>query len=416
MLQSLFVLPFRQQKNTHHTEMDHIPLPQVAFHQPLQIPYIHKPDLAYDFGDFHTFPARKGWDLTRLYSCTTEDNSHVSTDLLSFFQSWCFVGFTAEILRTGNVSLALDNICREEFGKKFLTTASLPRMLKEVALALEGLESNEQATRMQDLNDAIATVDKVTTHISSLAMHPFSPRASWKETPASLVYLSVITLVEYLDHFAIQLMNRFSHLQADDRMFGGRSKLVDQRMLDAGWCANEVARLTAQGYRETTRYYLGFVERPSRHDGCDEEQCRLAQIDERAYRTRHVAACTEEQCPFVDVDVSSVVRAGEIPILTAVDGNNKQPLKVCVASSRSVHGDAKPYVAISHVWSEYVAFPSILITALILFRKWPWESPPQCASSLPDTYDSASRQCSLPPRERASSSDPFLDRHLVRPS
>jgi hypothetical protein len=255
--------------------------------------------------------------------------------MLSFFQSWCFVGFVAEVLGAGDVYVELDDLLRHDNGEIFLTTASLPRMLNAVTLTFNGLNENAQTARMKKINDALTAIDKVTSRLCNIPTHAFSSGASSAETPASLIYLSVLTLLEYLDHFAIQLTSRFPHLQAEDQSFGGQSQLVAQRMLDAGWCANEIARLRAQGYRETTLYYLGFVGKMRIHGGCTEEVCRFAKIDETAYRTRHVIDCSEQHCQFVDVDVSSVVRERQIPILTVVEGRTKGSVEVLVTLSRA---------------------------------------------------------------------------------
>ena len=352
--------------------MDHIILPS-GHGTHLNIPYLGQENiqLSYDFLGFEEFPQRKGFNLITL---RRNQGATDPTEQASIFQSWCFFGLLVEFFKTFDITFTIDDFLdyREE-NTIYLSTKNLPSLSRRLEATTYALSTDERAKIYCRVKPLLVTAGHA---VRRLAKDTASP--TWQ-----IVHFSALTLGEYLENWV-----KF-FLQSSDptpNPWFGRSALTPQLMDEAGWCPSLTAALLDQEVDQSSIYYLSRIGQgynSKDHATCSMNHCAFDKLNEGTYRTKHADDCPgSEECSETVLDSSmwilltDIVEAGQVPLLTilAQNHNGKPNIKVttsekCPSRSdldsvrkgspridRTALSGVKPYVCISHVWSEYVPY------------------------------------------------------------
>jgi hypothetical protein len=150
----------------------------------------------------------------------------------------------------------------------------------------------------------------------------------------------------------------------------GLTLLQREMMKQSGYCPNTIAHIASAISSPSCLFFISNM-RPAfvhGHTNCSDEICTRSTLDKNLYVREHASQCDKKDCqdicvedfhvqPEGDRPVSRVLEAGEIPVVT-VDCESDLPT-ISISSSSNVGGLGEStsiisYVAISHVWSEYV--------------------------------------------------------------
>lgn len=149
--------------------------------------------------------------------------------------------------------------------------------------------------------------------------------------------------------------------------------IFEQKMKDSGYCPYVTARIEQICQPASCRHFISNMrpDNSTNHTNCCKNMCRNLMLHEESYMRRHIFGCDMRICQDICVEdfqiqaendrpVSKILCAGEIPAVT-VD-HSAIPPKIHVHSiARQWESGQNTlttrYVAISHVWSEYVQIP-----------------------------------------------------------
>ena len=137
----------------------------------------------------------------------------------------------------------------------------------------------------------------------------------------------------------------------------GRSSLLQNRMVDNGWCPSHVEEV-CRNHDVMVVYYLSRLRRPNptniSHQSCSISKCVANNVELGAtYQKRHV----ENHCRCSDITIDtrkvcSIIRKGQLPLVhISRDRSGKVHLQVKGSNER------QQYIAISHVWSDGLGNP-----------------------------------------------------------
>ncbi|RAO73246.1 uncharacterized protein BHQ10_009258 [Talaromyces amestolkiae] len=134
-------------------------------------------------------------------------------------------------------------------------------------------------------------------------------------------------------------------------------------MIRSGWCPWEIVKARFTGcYVDTIAYLLQLDRKKPTWDNrthldCKMTECVAHNIDESTYLMRHVAEGCECDCLQADAEqLQTILKNGDIPLvkITPLAGESDDPgFKVEIVRKRT----GRPYVAISHVWSDGMGNP-----------------------------------------------------------
>lgn len=169
---------------------------------------------------------------------------------------------------------------------------------------------------------------------------PLSPRG---EGTDQTIILSIFVLIETLKE-AIMHATQDWYFEIED-YYPTQPEILIRRFKKARWCPNRILWATNLGV--CTSYVLSsstLGDKADQHEGCTEEVCRLDNVDESTYKTRHVfPSCVDPSFSSESPDsASSIVADGGIPIVY-FDGTKLQVVPYTEQESG--------FTAISHVWS-----------------------------------------------------------------
>lgn len=89
------------------------------------------------------------------------------------------------------------------------------------------------------------------------------------------------------------------------------------------------------------------------HSNCIKDYCKLNQIDEQTYKTRHASlGCA---CNFVGpnmLEVAEILQSGGIPVIAIKTMPDNRECRLRVVSVQPGQFSRTPFVAISHVWGD----------------------------------------------------------------
>ncbi|KIV83932.1 hypothetical protein PV11_05914 [Exophiala sideris] len=310
---------------------------------------------------FHDFPKRLDIQL----DCLEPQGINVKNiqSKLPALQSWLFFGVLTEVFGEIEVSVDLNDFVTTQQGQpsKTITTACLEKYLYcWMSAWAHWRGSRTVLTRYaRNVDRCLELHSKVVSSIGRLVTSSGEASFPWKsETHA--VLLSLAVLGEALQE-TYQVIDHPVGPQTRDKALLWQFPLLDQALIEAGWCQGEVTT-ELRRFNMTYLLYLSMIDRhglDQDHSTCEaNRRCRANQVDFARYRTKHVPTCSGKNCIFMGPPMQEVGRVlceGDIPLITLE--KSTQPYTIKVSRAFKDNKSADNYVAISHVWSEGLGNP-----------------------------------------------------------
>jgi hypothetical protein len=340
--------------------MDHISRPRDPTRQPIQVLYLGTDKYKYDDLGFSGFPVRKGFDVEKLKRAEFQQNEW--DDVLSFFQEWGFFAMLREVLGGSGLAVEIEDFVRKTDRQQFITTRLLPYYLRLWASHESSLDAEAKEESLSRTDRRLAEIHKCINGIAYAWGCLGAEQATSEDQPGRLIaniplaaretLLSIVVLGESLSYgryhcYGVEIPRPF---------IWTRCWVLDEWMLDAGWCRYEIARIEDKYIHiNMCSYYLSLLDRTyidKNHHSCTWECCLADHINEETYRTKHIqpsCACEDAVEDRVVQQVRRVILEEKTPSLT-ISGCRDE-----ISSGEiEVHqiGRQTRYVAISHVWSD----------------------------------------------------------------
>lgn len=339
--------------------MEHIPTPSLpAFPRP-KVPVLSCQQ--YDNIGFDTFPARHGFDQSRLLS--GDFSEHQTSRTASFLQTWLYFGTLREVLGPVYGAAHQFVVAEEGFEHGVVSTALLEALYCKRMERLHALfYDDDPRTKTRSGQLAWETYFKMKSCLRklltfcSLATVSGDPREFPTRWPlTTVVDLSLRTLGHYLTVGIYPLLFRIASPDTASFRFPVAYLSIAQ-MAEASWCPSEVTMLT-ESYSPNTFHYMSEVTRSNSrldHSTCSRRLCHARQVHGN-YVTKHVSeGCTCLHIgPYLE-KVLSIIRRKRIPLITIAVDKATQRLNLHVEA----YNGRQKYVAFSHVWSDGLGNPT----------------------------------------------------------
>lgn len=303
----------------------------------------------YDGLGFTSYPHRRGWDKNKLKSGDFIEQPVEQTR--AFLQEWLFFGLLAEFFGEGFKSD--DFVVQKGDGQSFITTRKLPEYSNALYEKIRSFSYEERIQHDTFIRPILLEANGMCFNRITEA-EPNCPLSDE-------VRMSIILVGETLDYILHHIWSSKATNLDVSRWFGtartsaldwGDCRLPKTRMLDAGWCPNEVKRLSGSRCNNAM-FYASCLRRSipnGFHRECSADRCVANQVKRGSYRTRHTEdAC---DCAFVHVQVDKVkdiLGRGNIALIR----HSGQAGKLGSGDIDVVeYQPGLHYVAISHVWSD----------------------------------------------------------------
>lgn len=309
---------------------------------------------------FADYPGVRGWDKNGL---RTGNLSHVHTSQTSktpkeaafsataFLQSWLYFGVLEGI--TGKCLDIASFVSKDVDGVMTLKSTNLLTILKTskpIATFLQQRGQGGPRVWFDELAATIKDAESICVELQEFAYFPSLQYPTWTNLLESILP-SIILMLEAVKGVAKLFDPGNPRLIFDYIHFppGAHQRRLE-RLIALGWCPFTLANFI----KTTNNSVISWIDvskikrEPSRHTQCDRSQCRVYQIDEVIYKTRHVVDhCNcEFKSPPLNV-IQFALNCGKIPAITAVDGVE---LRLDVVSFKP--GKTGRYIAFSHVWAD----------------------------------------------------------------
>lgn len=329
--------------------------------------------LLFDHGDYEPcaledYPIVRGWSSDQIEALRSQEHAHpFSAESLALIQSWMFLG-SLEALTRRHISVA--KFLRRKFKRPAVHTGFLTSYLLEWLESVKEETEAEQAQLSVRLNNVLTEIQSWCYRLATSAPATITMDINSNTTAGELVFTTaavdsvtrLLTLVGetircaagYLPRIMFASMGGFLGCYTPDEA----SRLVI-RLVKKGWCPHVARMLFTYRYSIAeyaafySRYRLLSISKVSHKDaGCTEAQCVAHDVDIENYVTRHATAgcCCPFMVPPLD-QILELLRNGRIPVVSLTAENTTVP-KLGVKCSTVTSGDAKGYVAFSHVWSD----------------------------------------------------------------
>ena len=323
--------------------MDHLPIPILPAYPPVQVPCLGGTE-RYDRLGFLDYPLRRGWETARLLKGDFTDSPPEKT--ASFLQNWLYFGLLIDVL--GPEVNDEDYITTDSYGRLFVTTRRLHEDIKAWRSRQDFIDDHKRGKRSESIDRCLGVTQSM--------IEVLTPRANFDSPLSDEVLLSIMILGSSLNRAKGPVtkrsdLNQFSIADCAVMSHWGTSKLVLRRMMDNGWCPAEIARLHSN-MDIIGMYYASFLRRRvlnCDHWGCSRSACKVNDIDETTYSTKHIL--DDCQCHHIGIssdDLGEILHSGSFPVIQV--SHSESPDGVEAHTIPYVEGDR--FVAISHVWSD----------------------------------------------------------------
>ena len=361
--------------------MDYLPLPHNASEH-LEIPDLGGEE--YDGEEFLDYPARCGWDISKLRQGNVQesklsgDHNALELQAAQFLQTWVFFGTLSELLGRVLKREEYSVVCQtpSENERRCLTGRKLLPLLSEWASGQRSVPKQELAEKQQKLESCL--------NLAALVLRDLSEH--WKGSGILILPDSVhLHLVSHL-----YMLNYYNYLSSPLARYAtfadaGRHPAFVSRLVKEGWCPNLIERLV-RAIGVGGLYYTTLMGRASEtvdHVPCSPNACIANNIEMEHYHTRHVDVdCCCDQRGAPDSDLLPILRGQDYPIFFVRGDDDSLVLEV------KAFDGVQSYIAISHVWSDGLGNPhanSLPKCQLRMLR--------QRVAELEDSEDIRSSQC-----------------------
>lgn len=366
--------------------MDNFPFPEGS--HKLDVPYLSQayPHLEYDGKGWDDFPRRKGWSIEAMLAGDIQQE-HNKEESAAFLQSWLFFGFLADwfaipynedgqLHRCGLTqpswsSLSkfqsyflcpsLGNLRLSDDERLFCSIENAGRLSWQARQAfLAFAKDNDLDFQTQVIRNKAGMLDRHTLYYnqflrgsgSNSLLHVLPPTARLSISNLSHTVKASIRGI-FLEHAGKFLGGMTQNVQED-------YEIIRRRFEDGGWCQAEYT-FQLQGWSTRYLFYLSCLSRIKRvdHTHCSDTVCIHSVVREENYVIRHttdgcqcemIDLTKEVEAHFCEGSTSEVTR--QFPLIQCEDAVDGQRPRVQIVTSQN-----RPYIAISHVWSEGLGNP-----------------------------------------------------------
>ena len=292
-------------------------------------------------------------------------------DACSFLQSWLFFGLLEStgtgLLNPVDVDVFVKGGAE---GERYISTAALPEVILRWAL----IELDDPYDRetfyayrfgLLALRDQLGMLTSVKLHCEDRgrAMFHDVELDDAQFDIASKVLQSIYCLAETLN--TLLMLNGINA-----PMPVGMTPSTRERMKHSGYCSAAIAHIETSINSPSCLYFISNIKSAwlEGHGGCSSSICNRSTLDDDSYIRAHTADCDPEHCDDICVEdfraqaederpVSRILQDNEIPVMSVDCTTPSATIRVLSTSNKTVDVESKsviPYVAISHVWSEWV--------------------------------------------------------------
>ncbi|KIX00487.1 uncharacterized protein Z518_10627 [Rhinocladiella mackenziei CBS 650.93] len=314
--------------------MDHLLKMTYAIYPDIEIPYLCD---GWTYSDpFETYPERLGFTRSDLINAPS--STQPATEVDKLLQALLFFGLLQTIF--GSLFERNQFIRSNPTGQRIISTQHLRRMT---------VYFNEKRPDRLDpgWNKEWRNIRKYLVLANSIvvARQENCEALGRVQTPTQLL---LTVLLQFLA----------KNLGIPDEVRRSRnlkSGLIENMMIERGWCRRQVAYLTESLHVESL-YTLSRIERPDAHlrhsMACETVDCVANQVDRETYRTKHV--CHDGSCAPVTAnqeEMFNMLKSGHLPLIANRNYADRNDIKLLDTRS------ARTYVAVSHVWSHGLGNP-----------------------------------------------------------
>ncbi|RFU30655.1 hypothetical protein B7463_g5706, partial [Scytalidium lignicola] len=303
---------------------------------------------------FSSFPSSQGFDITSLKDPEFETSKERPEAWVAFLQDWLFFYFLKKTIGSALDIEWSDFQSIDESGTLLVNTENLQSKYLEPWVSLS------EPTQISEVQRCLEIASKYTELLEKASDSKQNLRSSLPHE----VILSFFVL-----HSSVHRAFCRRHNLVDFHIYRMRQNpvqrlvpyFVKERLLKNGFCYYDITNLAStEDLLEIL--YLSSIPRSQksqdrRHNNCSDDLCRMMQIDERTYVTRHDTQ--DCRCCHVSAkltDVKSCLQQGGFPVvgLLANPDPESHHTKLSVRNGLDTQGQSSTsnYVAISHVWAD----------------------------------------------------------------
>lgn len=326
--------------------MDHVPQhDQLDYISKFKVPYLcDDRHIAKPKTSFHDFPLTIGFDKHQILF--GDYSHHSSSDVASFLQSWLFFGLLEEFLGF--------RVDRDRFIVQ--TTDSGPLVSTREALPAYLLQwAKKKPVARTHLDRIEACLIEAKAFVPVL-MDPNSPLPP--EVALSIQLLGATLEIVGEQKFPRWPPRRFSQ---PAKTSWGVPKVVENWLSQAGWCRNDIGRVSETLSLPTLIFAASIVRREEvafdTHGPCSVDACVARDFRGKPYRTRHVHDESYDCGGFIGWSEEQMDRMRRIlddkgvPVLIIDVDEESGPSPPSVKID-AVDSTKTRYIAFSHVWAD----------------------------------------------------------------
>jgi hypothetical protein len=347
---------------------DHIPVSNPAS-APIEIPFVATSEFVssgciYNSSWGHKFkmyPQQIGLDLQRL-DCG-EFSQFPPFFVLGILQQWLFFGMLEEV--TGYPIKWNDIVGHNKEGHMVVDPQAYQANIMlwynrlgykySSFMLLAGPGYNDDDPYQLSLETSLACLTKVRSFVTRFRSEIYS----LCPPIGGIIHLSILMLGERLQAARDRIPDIIEHSRDNLMLFQstdswGPAPILENRLLEMGWCVGEVHRLSA-GMNVCNQYFATFLRlsKSENHENCTVEECIANQIT-GPFLGKHATDCVytkECQCPVIKSDIEmavEILKGGGVPVIEMTVNPETGDLHLCVLRA----DPTMKYTAISHVWSD----------------------------------------------------------------
>ena len=329
--------------------MDHFPLPKGKGH--IRILNLTTEDYTGGDGGFEGYPARMSW-FPEHVAGQNSFGGRSPAEVAAFFQNWLFFGCAIEVLAISGIVAKPSDLLGAN--RRFISTRQLPSLIRQWKRKVIQINDKHSPVHIEWAMKTGQILRKVSSFVDTYCLPYYTPSITaqmlkTKKIKSPLSEKTWISIIA-LGHTLMQAMISYYDIRRTGNHWGA-STMLRNRMLRKGWCPMDVERsLTDMGI--DGHYYVSKkpnLEINVTHESCTKDECLARNIDEHAYKQRHVQK--EGDCGGAkEVNMTlliKIIKDGKIPVFTWEPVSKELKLD----SSNFVKlGISDPdYIAISHV-------------------------------------------------------------------
>lgn len=332
--------------------MDHLPAPSARIYLDLDVPLLATLPVSYEEGAFEAYPASRGLELDTSGTVTLATlRDRPAEEALDIIQSWLYFTLLAQVF--GN-DFQITNFFSSRLdlqGRMIVTSKSLVQLL-------QGQIKSFYTRILISLDEAEVRRMERLWNMASKQCDIFDK--PWPDAGAlgSKIILSVRVLHETL--LCLPLLRDFEP-SISRHLCHSLQPVIQQTLLRGGWCGYQLARMQRGSSCSSTLYLCQLQRLPKRQGWparCDgSTSCSCFNFDKEVLQNRHDReGCSCSPLQLDASEMSRILHTGGVPLVKCVIRRLQDSFEI-VSTEYTIATPERNFVAISHVWADYLAHP-----------------------------------------------------------